>query len=82
MSKRAERRYHYLRMKKRVRTIFYIYSGDDCDDYMDERWVCRLVNNICHCSCFCCGNPRKWWHEKTKQEMIADIDFDEQLKET
>lgn len=33
------------------------------------------------CSCYMCGNPRKWFGEKTRQEKIADINEKEQLGE-
>jgi hypothetical protein len=40
-----------------------------------------LVNNRQRCSCSMCGNPRKYYNEKTMQEKKADIDFREQLDE-
>ncbi len=33
------------------------------------------------CSCICCGNPRKWWKQKTKGEKLAEINQYEQLEE-
>jgi hypothetical protein len=29
------------------------------------------------CSCYMCGNPRRHFGEKTRQELIADINFEE-----
>jgi len=31
----------------------------------------RKVRAIC--SCWMCGNPRKWLNEKTRQEKLAEI---------
>lgn len=31
------------------------------------------------CSCWMCGNPRKHFGERTRQEAIANISFAEQL---
>lgn len=27
----------------------------------------------CPCSCYMCGNPRKWWNEVTYQEHLAAL---------
>jgi hypothetical protein len=33
------------------------------------------------CSCFMCGNPRKWFKELTQQEKKSNISYAEQKKE-
>ena len=33
------------------------------------------------CSCICCGNPRKWWGDRTLKEKIAEMKHYEQLEE-
>ena len=33
------------------------------------------------CSCWRCGNPRKWFGERTRKEIEAEIDYREQLEE-
>lgn len=33
------------------------------------------------CSCWMCGNPRKYFKERTRKELIAQQSFKEQLKE-
>jgi len=38
-----------------------------------------LVHTRKPCSCHMCGNPRRYFGEVTKQERIADIEFEEQL---
>lgn len=32
------------------------------------------------CSCYMCGNPRKWFNELTRQEKLSDIDYKEQME--
>jgi len=39
---------------------------------MLEREVSRELNHGKRCSCSMCGNPRKWYKEKTIQEKKAD----------
>lgn len=33
------------------------------------------------CSCPMCGNPRRWFGERTRQEQMADLAFQEQSSE-
>ena len=68
MSNKRERRLHELRMRARVRRIF---------TDMSEHFVMRIANNRAHCSRYCCGNPRKYFKEKTIQEQKADFDFED-----
>jgi len=68
MSKRAERRYHLRRMKAKARKVFY---------WCPER-AHHWANNMTMCSRACCGNPRKWNKEKTRQEYKSDIELEEE----
>lgn len=61
--------------------LYFEYHGDT--DQNDPRML------DCHgsfkkvrkpCSCYMCGNPRKWFKEITYQEKISDINYKEQLK--
>jgi len=72
MSKRAERRFHKQRMRYHAKKVFR--DIDDC-------WIIRMADNLCMCSRHCCGNPRKWFKEKSRQEQKADNDFIEQTRE-
>ena len=60
--KRAKRRIAKAKMKKRAREL-YPWAGKRA-----EKWA----DNLALCSRYCCGNPRKWFHEKTLQEKKAD----------
>jgi len=63
MKKRLRRRVDLHRMKARAKWIYR------------DRWGLgenpnniKLANHIAHCSLSCCGNPRRWFGEKTMQE--------------
>jgi hypothetical protein len=60
--KRAKRRKAKAKMKKKARKAFP-WAGKRA-----ERWA----DYMALCSDYCCGNPRKWFHEKTLQEKKAD----------
>jgi hypothetical protein len=59
--KRAERRHQKQRMKQRARRIYSDWSRAEC-----------AADNLTLCSGPCCGNPRKWFKEKTRQELRED----------
>lgn len=60
MAKRARRIADKLRMKAKARRV---YPHDE---------KARNADHLKECSCFMCGNPRKWWKEKTIAENMAD----------
>lgn len=69
MSKRALRRHHRERLKENM-----IRREKDLFKRMD--WPFRITTNALitvetptRCSCYICGNPRKWYNEKTLQEV-------------
>jgi len=79
--KRERRRRDFLRMKNRAHKVQtewwagFSYTEDEIDIASS-----KLANNIKVCSCYMCGNPRKWWRKsKTIQEKKADINDKEQL---
>lgn len=58
---RALRRHHVARLKKNRAG----YAGG----FLTEpRHLGALVQHPCCCSCWMCGNPRKWWGERSIQE--------------
>jgi hypothetical protein len=59
--KRARRRQDLNRMKSRARIIYPHDKNGKC------------ANHLQACSCAACGNPRKYFNEKTIQEQRADI---------
>lgn len=74
--KRERRRRDFLRMKNRARKVRGKWMNiHHADPSLDES-SSKLANNISICSCYMCGNPRKWWDEITFQEQkINQIDI-------
>jgi hypothetical protein len=70
MSKRAERRHHLRRMKAKAEKSFRFTVGFD---EAHPKWAHKFANHLASCSCWMCGNPRKWFKEKTIQEIKADM---------
>lgn len=64
---RAVRRHHLARLKHNRLSWFgaYMKSLPSAD-----RAACagRLANTATPCSCYMCGNPRRYRHEETVQE--------------
>ncbi len=59
---RAWRRHHAWRMKRRVEVYYGGYARGK------PRPRGRLARTRQPCSCFMCGNPRRYWREVTLQE--------------
>ena len=82
--KRAIRRAHYQRLKKNVK---WYYGGyfDTWRHYPNEPETCGfLANTQTKCSCWMCGNPRRYYkwtgenprtiqEQKVYQESIEEI---------
>jgi len=52
------------------------------DWYADDGEIAQgLFKTRTPCSGMCCGNPRKWYGERTRQELIADEDMQCQLED-
>ncbi len=65
-NKRAQRRHHLTRMKKRAERISKQIWG------YEENVLEKSYNHLKQCSCRMCGNPRKYWGSKTKQEIMVE----------
>ena len=61
-SKRALRRYQKARVKAKARRV-----------YPHDRQA-KSADHLAVCSCWMCGNPRKWYGEPTIQERKAWLD--------
>jgi hypothetical protein len=72
MSKRALRRHHRARLRaRRQRTLPWVRG--------DARRLAQAIDTPVPCSCWMCGNPRRYFNEKTPQERRADIALRESL---
>lgn len=68
-STRALRRHHAARLKKVRKEYWSHRHGVSQANQMDERQLGMVIATPKLCSCFGCGNPRKWFNEKTIDEM-------------
>jgi len=74
MRSRALRRHHEKRVKTRVASYYGGYAAHD------PRALGRLAHSRTPCSCFMCGNPRRYLGERTLQEWRADRRATEQAR--
>ena len=53
------------------------------DDLLAFRrlWAIIQADNLAVCSCHMCGNPRRAWGEKTRQELRAEMAARSQLED-
>lgn len=66
MRDRAFRRFQEFKKKAWVQRVFSKWRP------LDEASIGVLAHSPHNCSCHMCGNPRKWWNEKTMQEKRMD----------
>jgi hypothetical protein len=69
MRSRSFRRHHEQRIKRRVRRY---YGGNAAGN---PRQVGKIAHSRQLCSCFMCGNPRRFWREPTPQEQRVEPDL-------
>ena len=65
-TKRAVRLHHIARLKKARR--FHWGSDEDLWEGHNHKLLGKAVSAPCNCSCWMCGNPRKYFKEVTIQE--------------
>jgi hypothetical protein len=63
---RALRRHHLERMKRKVADYYLGYAKGN------PRLIGRLAHTRTICSCPMCGNPRRHFKIKTRQELLAE----------
>lgn len=72
MQNRAYRRSQLERMKQKALRLARSRAWD-CSSLLDfERSQIKRANHLASCSCPMCGNPRKWFGERTRQEDLID----------
>jgi hypothetical protein len=69
---RGIRRHHLQRLKK-ARAFDQVIGASRQGD---AATLGRHVNTPAKCSCWMCGNPRRYFDEKSRQERIQDEKFD------
>ena len=55
-------------------------TEEDLQEYLHQFGKSH-ADNMTPCSCWMCGNPRKWHGEKTLDEKVADLSENEQRDE-
>lgn len=73
--RRALRRHHVARLKAARR----FHWGRDLRH--DAKVLGQVVDTPCPCSCRMCGNPRRYFEPMTRQELVGQLAFAEQLIE-
>ncbi len=69
MPSRAMRRHHRYRLYRRRR---FHWGRDLAESDENPKFRGKVIDTPTPCSCWMCGNPRKWWKEKTMQERRQD----------
>ena len=74
MSKRAERRHHYQRLKKTRKHYWAPMEGEVNSD----KKLGMLANTPAPCSGECCGNPRKFYGETFREKDFNNRKLEEE----
>ncbi len=69
----ALRRHHRLRLLARARNSVVASSFEPGPER--EHFAVRHSENPAKCSCWMCGNPRKWSGMPSLREIRDDLDF-------
>lgn len=80
---RALRRHHARRLKA-VRRTYWGHGRPGCSGFdWTPRQLGLVVNTPQICSCWVCGNPRRWFGERSMQERrLFQVDVASQLSES
>jgi len=71
--KRAIRRNNLNKRKKRIYIKYFRHWGFERDDILQMNFFIGIrAKTRTLCSCYMCGNPRKYYKEKSYQEKKQD----------
>ena len=71
MRGRVYRRHQQLRAKARAtRYLHWMFHSEP--QWITPRLIARRTVDRTPCSCWMCGNPRRFTNQATRQELIAD----------
>jgi hypothetical protein len=53
------------------------------EEVLAYRHVCARVHRDTRtpCSCYMCGNPRRWFGDPTRQEIVSEMAFEEAISD-
>jgi hypothetical protein len=74
---RANRRHHRFRVRQKAKRVLKWLMGD-C---FDPKFADKRAEHMANCSCSMCGNPRKFFGERTRQESV-DADPEKLIEES
>lgn len=77
MKNRSQRRHHEQRVKQKIKRR----SKHEYKPLNEKDIGKRAAVHGSMCSCFMCGNPRKYYNKKTLQEYKQDTNIEQQIKE-
>ena len=81
---RSRRRHEVERRRiwwyKRLLSTHYSVPTES-DKTLFRKMACSRANTGTPCSCYMCGNPRKHWDEKTRQEKKSLLRYKEGLED-
>ena len=69
MRDRAYRRHHNARMLQRAKRKLSEWNGPEWAELAASRWA----DNMAKCSCYMCGNPRRYFNQLTFQEIRSKL---------
>lgn len=79
---KALRIHHEKRIKARVRRDFWCFWHHwEASEERKKRVCGILARTHARCSCYGCGNPRKYTGERKRQELIHIINLKEGIGE-
>ena len=64
---RAERRHHKFRIRENAKRALKWLWGD----LYNEIYALKRAEHMTNCSCAMCGNPRKHFNGRTRQEIVS-----------
>jgi hypothetical protein len=76
-NKRISEKIRQLKRSEEYTKLFRYFMEEDDQDLISKIHADTKKT----CSCFLCGNPRKFFGEKTKQEYKMDIDTVEEMED-
>ena len=63
---RAKRRHQKFRVREKAKRVFKWVMGD----LYEETHATKRADHMANCSCVMCGNPRKHFNERSRQENV------------
>lgn len=82
---RAKRRFFKQKFKRKAANFIQHVQLHGIRNSLDgtfiEQWAARHADNLKSCSCWMCGNPRRWLKKPTIQEKIQQQNTEDQIQE-